>query len=64
MDFQTLLHTLIADLPTLLAALIGLLLLWILLTRLLRLAWKAVSCGCSLILLLALVLLAWHFLGK
>lgn len=56
--------TLTASLPTLLLAVLGLIVLWLLFSWLLRLAWKVISCGCVVIVIFALILLGGYFLGR
>lgn len=56
--------SLTASLPTLLLALLGLIVLWLLISWLLRLAGKIISCGCVTLFILALILVAAHFLAR
>ena len=53
-----------ASLPHLILAVLALIVLWLLVSWLLRLAWKVISCGCVTIVVLAIILIAAHFLGK
>ncbi len=53
-----------ASLPTLILAVVAVIVLWLLLSWLLRLAWKIISCGCVVILAFALILLGVYFLGR
>lgn len=54
-------HTFIQSLPNILLLLLALFILWLVLRFVLRLAWRLFTCGCAMLVLLALVLLALHF---
>ncbi len=64
MDIGSFLHTLTSSLPTTVLLVLAFVVLWLLVSRVLRLAWKIISCGCVTIVALAIVLIAMHFLGR
>ena len=64
MDIGSLIQTLTSSLPTTVLLVLALMVLWLLVSRVLRLAWKIISCGCVTIVVLAIIFIALHFLGR